>query len=93
MTDKNQLYQEFLEHYPKDKLANITLDEYTNLVPNESFCNWIEAKTEELGSIWGSTSFKFGIYRMKGQPKENSKFQHDDKYAWWSRYGAADAPC
>lgn len=91
MKDKNKLYQKFLEHYPKDKLATMTLDEYTNLVPNESFCNWIEAKTEELGSIWGSTSFKFGIYRMKGQPKENSKFQHDDKYAWWSRYGAADA--
>lgn len=91
MADKNKLYQEFLEHYPKDKLATMTLDEYTNLVPNESFCNWLESRTEELGSIWGRPSYKFGIFRMKGQPKENSKYQHDDKYAWWSRYGAADA--
>ena len=91
MTDKDKLYKEFLEHYPKDKLATMTLDEYTNLVPNESFCNWIESKLKVFGSIWGSTSYKFGIFRMRGEPNDNSKFQHDDKFTWNARYGAKNA--
>lgn len=89
--DRNTLYNDFLQRYPLESLAKMTLPEYTDLVPNESFCNWIESKAEELGSIWGSTSYKFGIFRYKNIVKDNSKFQYDDRYAWYSRYKAPDA--
>lgn len=94
ITDRHQLYESFLERYPIDWLPQMTLQEYTDLVPNESFCNWVESKTEELGSIWGSNAFKFGIFRYKNIEKSNPKIQYDDKYAWYTRYaryGASDA--
>ncbi len=84
--DRHQLYEEFLNRYPLESLSDMTLSEYTNLVPNESFCHWIESKVEQLGSIWGSSSYKFGIFRYKNIVKDNSKFQYDENYALYSRY-------
>lgn len=69
----------------------MTLPEYTNLLPTESFCNWIESKVSEVGSIWGNSSYKFGIYMFKGTPTENPKYRHDDTYAWFARYGVDTA--
>lgn len=89
--DRHQLYEEFLNRYPLESLSDMTLSEYTNLVPNESFCHWIESKVEQLGSIWGSSSYKFGIFRYKNIVKDNSKFQYDENYAWYSRYEAPDS--
>ncbi|MCM1139514.1 MAG: EVE domain-containing protein [Muribaculum sp.] len=89
--DRHKLYEEFQNRYPLESLPNMTLSEYTDLVPNESFCNWIESKVEKLGSIWGSNSYKFGIFRYKNIVKDNSKFQYDDNYAWYSRYNASDS--
>ena len=91
MSDRNELYDSFLKRYPQESLPGLTLQEYTDLVPKESFCNWIESKLSELGSIWGSNSYKFGIYRYKNKPKENSRFKYDQTYAWLSKLGAADA--
>lgn len=90
-TDRYQLYKDFQNRYPLESLPNMTLSEYTDLVPNESFCNWIESKVSELGSIWGSNSYKFGIFRYKNIVKDNSKFRYDDRYAWYARYKASDA--
>lgn len=89
--DRYKLYDEFQKRYPLESLQNMTLSEYTDLVPNESFCNWIESKVVHLGSIWGSNSYKFGIFRYKNIVKDNSKFQYDDNYAWYSRYNAPDS--
>lgn len=90
-TDRDTLYDEFQKRYPLESLPEMTLSEYTDLVPNESFCNWIESKVNELGSIWGSNSYKFGIFRYKNIVKDNSKFQYDENYAWYARYNAPDA--
>lgn len=90
-TDRYILYDEFQKRYPLESLPYMKLTEYTDLIPNESFCNWIESKVVALGSIWGSNSYKFGIFRYKNIVKDNSKFQYDDKYAWYSRYKAPDA--
>lgn len=53
ITDRHQLYESFLERYPIDWLPQMTLQEYTDLVPNESFC--------KLGGIKdGGTRFDMG---------------------------------
>lgn len=91
VTDRNSLYDEFQKRYPLESLPSMTLSEYTDLVPNESFCNWIESKVSDLGSIWGCTSYKFGIFRYKNKVKNNPKFQCDDQYSWYKRYKAPDA--
>jgi MoxR-like ATPase len=81
--------QEFATEWPIGKLENITLDQYTNLDRETSFCYWIEAKTEHTGSIWGGSSYKFGIYRRKNAAKSSIKdnMLTDGEYSWYKKYG------
>lgn len=90
MTDTrhcSELYDEFLNRYPLDSLHEMTLDEYTN-TDRTSFCFRLESKTQELGSIWGGSSYKFGIYRYAKTPKGTGGWlRSDDMYAWYGKYG------
>ena len=71
--DRRTLYNQFLEKFPILELRTMTLDEYTNLNRDNSFCYWLESKTYELGSIWGGSSYKFGIYRYDKKPRKGSR--------------------
>ena len=66
------------------------LDEYTNLDRENSFCYWLESKTVELGSIWGGSSYKFGIYRYDKRPDNPSVVVSDEEYAWYKKYNASN---
>lgn len=83
-----QLKEEFLKQWPLDKIKNLTLEEYTNL-DKTSFCYWVEAKTNLLGSVWGGSAYKFGIYKRsnKTKPVTISNRVTDGEYAWFSKYG------
>lgn len=81
--DRHKLYQAFQEAFPLEKLDEMTIEQYTNLDKSDSFCYWIESKTESLGSIWGGSSYKFGIFHRNSNPGVNSKFLHDDTYSWY----------
>lgn len=83
----DELYKEFQEKFPKDKLRDLTLETYTNLKENvdDYFCRWVEQKLKSLGEIRGSNSLKFGIYRYNEFPKV--KCQHDSMYAWRDDFG------
>ena len=85
--DRRELYQNFLSEFPLEGLANLPLERYTNLNREDSFCYWLETKLQDLGSIWGSSSFKFGIYKYINKPKEDSKYTSDNAYAWYSKLG------
>ena len=87
----HKLYQAFQAAFPLEKLAEMTLDQYTNLNKNDSFCYWIESRTHQLGSFWGGSSYKFGIYRFQKAPAVgDSRITADDEYAWYSNYGATN---
>lgn len=86
--DRKQLFKQFQEAFPIESLKDMTLDKYTNLNKDDSFCFWLESRTHHLGSIWGGTSYKFGIYKYNKRPNENdSRITFDDNYAWYSKYG------
>lgn len=86
--DRRALHTQFLQQFPIENLGNMTLEEYTNLDKDNSFCYWLESKTYELGSIWGGSSYKFGIFKYDKAPNlENSKYSHDESYSWSSRLG------
>lgn len=86
-SDYYELKQEFLRHWPLEKIKNLTLEEYTNL-DKTSFCYWVEAKTNLLGSVWGGSAYKFGIYKRKDNKTVLEGFRMtDDEYAWHSKYG------
>lgn len=65
MKDRRQLYNDFLKAFPVESLKNMTLEQYTDLKKDNSFCYWIEAKTSELGSIWGGCSYKLVFMNIK----------------------------
>ncbi len=88
MEEKKQLYKSFLEKFPIEKLGEMTLEEYSNLNKDDSFCYWLESTTAELGSIWGGSAYKFGIFRFDKEPKENKgQYAHDEQYSWQARLG------
>lgn len=69
----------------------MTLEEYSQVGNPDSFTNWLEGKTEELGSIWGGSAFKFGIFERKSDDKtkaNESGRSFGEKYAWYSKYGS-----
>lgn len=88
--ERIQRYNSFQERFPIEKLEEMTLEEYTNLDRSDSFCYWIESRTGSLGSFWGGSSFKFGIYRYINRPSD-TRVVSDDKYAWYKLLKAETA--
>ena len=88
--ERLQIYKSFQERFPIEELREMTLDEYSNLKKKDSFCFWIESKTDSLGSFWGGSSFKFGIYRYAKRPTD-TRVVSDDRYAWYKMYNKATA--
>ena len=68
------LRQEFSERFPASSLASMTIEQYSlGLEPKgNSFCYWLEYKTESLGRIGGGSSEKFVVYFSK--PNDEYKF-------------------
>lgn len=89
MEENYSLKEEFLRVWSLENLQEMTLEQYTNLNRENSFCYWLEQKTSNLGGIKGGSSYKFGIYKMSGltpfKPKNHNK--SDGEYAWFTKYG------
>ena len=83
-----QLKETFLQEWSLTRIQNMTLEEYTNL-DKTSFCYWLEAKTHDLGSIWGGSSYKFGIYKRRDISTTITVDNRitDGEYAWFQKYG------
>lgn len=87
--DRHQLYKRFQLEFPLETLGNMPLEKYTNLNRSDSFCFWLESLTSKLGSIWGGSSYKFGIYRYHKSPRSNdTRIKFDDAYAWYAKFDA-----
>lgn len=90
--EKKQLWDDFLLAWPADRARSMSLEEYTNPDKSDAFIYWIESRLEHLGSIWGGSAFKFGIYCRdnKEQKEAGSGRVWGDKYAWLSKYGKTE---
>ena len=89
--ERFKIWTEFITRWPIENLQDLTLEEYNSLGSKESFCYWLESKTEQLGSMWGGSAFKFGIFEYNKQnDKEtaDTSFLKDDKYKWMKKYGS-----
>ncbi|NQT64529.1 MAG: DUF3578 domain-containing protein [Candidatus Marinimicrobia bacterium] len=84
------LLDEFLDVWPIARLKNMKLEEYTNVGDDDSFCRWLESRLDKVGSMWGGSAYKFGIYKRKDTSKKVSRsgYSTDGIYAWHTRYGA-----
>ena len=86
-TEYDALYDEFNKRFPIEQLSEMTLEQYTNTKREDSFCYWVETKTQDIGSIWGGSSYKFGIFKFSGNLKSSVGTMRDNEYAWYSKYG------
>lgn len=85
----HQLKQKFLEKWPAKDLENLTLAEYSNL-NKDSFTYWIEHIVNDLGSVKGGSSYKFGVYhRSDNTEKDYDNKSSDGTYAWYNKYGSS----
>jgi 5-methylcytosine-specific restriction protein B len=86
-----ELWNEFLSVWPLARLTTMTLDDYTQAGAKDSFTYWIESRLDELGSIWGGSSFKFGVFSRKDTDDKPSdaKLSYSDTHGWYSSLGAS----
>lgn len=89
IAEREKLWDEFLGAWPFERLATMSLDEYTKAQDKGSFCYWLEIKTESLGSVWGGSAFKFGIYSRSSTEEKSSGsgYCYSGSHAWLSKYG------
>ncbi|PWV59025.1 AAA family ATPase [Plasticicumulans acidivorans] len=85
------LWDEFLAVWPRTRLATMTLDDYSQAGSKNSFTYWIESRLDEMGSIWGGSSFKFGVFSRKDteDKKSDAKLSYSDTHGWYSSLGAS----
>ena len=92
MSNERDLWQEFKNVWPVDRVKTMTLPEYTNSGRKDTFTYWLESKLDKLGSIWGGSAFKFGIYSRNDKgPRENGGGRmYSDNYGWMRKYGETE---
>lgn len=91
--EREALWDKFLRRWPLDQLTTLTLEDYNQVGADDSFCRWLEKHLESLGSIWGGSSLKFGIYSRANTGKDPSGqngVTANGRYAWYSRYGQSE---
>lgn len=89
--EAHKLWDSFLERWPVDKLAGMSLKEYSKAGDADCFTyGWLEQKTEQLGSIWGGSAFKFGVYSHKDQSDKpgGAGRAYSTEYGWYAKYGS-----
>lgn len=88
----NAVWDEFLSRWPLETLRNMSLEEYSQAGNKDCFTYWLELRTEDLGSIWGGSAFKFGIYSRKDQSDKSAQassgLSFGPTHGWLSKYGA-----
>ena len=90
--ERYETWQRFLDKWSVDTISSLTLDDYTSFGGDrDSFCNWIEIHTDSLGSIWGGSAYKFGIFEHNPTKAgiNDSTRGSDAKYAWYKKYGSS----
>lgn len=91
ISEREELWDKFLQRWPLESLDKVTLRDYTLAGDADCFTyGWLEQTTEELGSIWGGSAFKFGIYSRKDQSAKDSSAgrSYSTEYGWYSKYGS-----
>lgn len=86
------LWKEFCEAWPIEKLKVMDLPAYTKAGDKTAFTYWIESRLEKLGSVWGGSAFKFGIFSRKDktEKEDGGGASYSDEYGWYSKYGSEE---
>lgn len=72
----------FLEKWDVANLNNMTLREYVTVDDPNTFVQFVEHRTKQLGSINGQDSSKFGIWERKRHSEQKKRYTNAGKYSW-----------
>jgi 5-methylcytosine-specific restriction protein B len=88
-SDQRALWDAFVKEWPIERLRTMSLAEYASVGDDKSFIRWVESRLSEIGSIWGGSAFKFGIYRRADNEEKagGSGRSYSEDYAWYTKYG------
>ncbi|MBL8029580.1 MAG: AAA family ATPase [Fibrobacteres bacterium] len=88
----NQLWDDFLHAWPLERVKNMTLEQYSSAGNKETFTYWLESRLQDLGSIWGGSAFKFGVYGRNDKSKKESDITitFGENYAWYTSWGKTE---
>jgi len=89
MDDQYKLWDEFLLAWPIERLKKMSLGDYTSTGEVNTFTYWMENRLNEMGSISGGSSFKFGVYRrLDANQGVNDRIRsYLAEYAWLTSLG------
>jgi 5-methylcytosine-specific restriction endonuclease McrBC GTP-binding regulatory subunit McrB len=84
-----QLWDEFLQVWPRERLSTMSLEDYTQAGSKNSFTFWIESRLDKMGSIWGGSAFKFGIFSRRNTEQKTSgaKLCYSETHGWLAALG------
>jgi len=87
------LWNEFCCTWPMDKLKTMDLEMYSKAGDRDTFSYWLESRLDKLGSVWGGSAFKFGIFSRKDKSEKDDSggSAYSDGYGWYSKYGVDEA--
>ena len=96
MSDQRKLlWDAFAGLWPPSRTRQMTLAEYTNLNTDDAFVYWLEKRTESLGSIWGGSAYKFGVFarrNLEGPTEGHGAGRAwDATHGWYQKFGATAA--
>lgn len=87
MSSYQNILNDFLEQWPLEKVELMSLDQYVSTKKRNTFTQWVENRTIELGSISGQFGSRmFGIYR-RGKSSPLDHYENDEFYTWSKKYG------
>ena len=87
MSSYQNILNDFLEQWPLEKVKAMSLDQYVSTGDRNTFTQWVENRTIELGSISGQFGSRmFGIYR-RGNSSPLDHYENDEFYTWSKKYG------
>jgi len=91
ITEQYQLWDSFLQRWPRERLNEMTLEQYVSVDDQDTFTYWLETKAGALGSIKGNTSAKFGIYKRKKEDLNTQNgIKNGEVYSWWNFLGETE---
>jgi 5-methylcytosine-specific restriction protein B len=90
VAETTALWDAFLTEWPLDRLTTMKIHEYTAVGEDHTFTAWIEQRLDKIGSIWGGSSFKFGVYarRSKVDKKTDGGLSYSRDFGWYTKYGS-----
>lgn len=85
----SEILYDFLDRWTVDKVKQMPLEQYVSVGNPDTFCQWVETKTVDLGNIKGPVgSIKFGIYKRTAKNKKPKNYDNDEEYSWRKSFNA-----